>query len=210
MGCFEDILELKQANNPERHKRSKGLSELLQNLVKSDLEGQWVTGKQLFAAFKLKGYRSGELFVSYGDTCNSIGSRRSTLLPDAEGGLTRALTGHTGGMVIESRRMGPFRLRQHLGHIPCRVEGCPYVSAQDGYDLNVSVDGGPYKIMHRSQLLSSTRNNSWRIEITINGLCRHHEVKREMTIVLWALKHIKHGRIMEAFKNTDRLLCCLM
>lgn len=131
-------------------------------------------------------------------------------LPVAEGGLTRALSGHTGGMVIQSRQTGPFLLRRHLRHIPCRVEGCPYVSAQDGYDLNVSVDGGPYKIMDRCQSLLYASNESWRIEITVNGLCRHHEVRKEMIKVLWALKHINNGRIFEAFKNTDRLLCCLM
>lgn len=63
MGCFNDIMKLKGADKLERHKRSKGLSELLRNLVRSDLQGQWVTGKELFAAFDLKAYRSGRLLT---------------------------------------------------------------------------------------------------------------------------------------------------
>lgn len=104
--------------------------------------------------------------------------------------------------------MGPFLLRQHLPHIPCRVEGCPYVCARDGYDLNVSADGGPYKIIDRLQT-ESLPYHSYRLEIGINGLCRQHEVKEEMVRALWALKHIQNGRILEAFKTADRLCCCL-
>lgn len=59
MGCFQEILKHKQANNLKRHRFSKGLCELQKKYVAGP-EGTWVTDKQLFPIFKLEGYRSSE------------------------------------------------------------------------------------------------------------------------------------------------------
>lgn len=40
-------------------------------------------------------------------------------------------------------------------------------------------------------------------------MCRRHEIEKEMVKVLWSLKHIGNGRLADAFKNKDRMLCCM-
>lgn len=142
-----------------------------------------------------------------------------------ERGQERALSMCESGEYVIRRESGYlnkgklFLLRPHLRFNPCRVKGCPHVAAREDDDLvQIAVNGGPSKIMARSQVVEHLQRHQkathrapgvWGYStemVGVNGLCEKHEVEQEMVKVLWALKHIK---IAEAFRSTDRMLECL-
>lgn len=132
-----------------------------------------------------------------------------------ERGLERALSMCESGELIRRVRVEDrYLLYPNLRYNPCRVKDCPYVAARDDVDLvQVTINGGPPKVMDRSHLCRRGSHVKEHIKshytaemASVNGLCKRHEIEQEMVKVLCTLKHI---RIAEAFTSKDRLLSCL-